>query len=83
MKGRCASLIIAPADEKQLAEALASGAGAVIVDLALAPPGDRASARARAAKFLKEAGAAGGRPGLVVGVNPLDWARRTPTSMPS
>ena len=66
------SLIIAPADEKQLAEALASGAGAVIVDLALAPPGDRASARARAAKFLKEAGAAGGRLGLVVGVNPLD-----------
>ena len=32
------SLLIAPADEKRLAEALASGADAIIVDLALAAP---------------------------------------------
>jgi citrate lyase subunit beta / citryl-CoA lyase len=66
------SLIIAPADEKRLAEALASGADAVVVDLASAPPGDRAAARARAARFLKEARAGTGGPGLVVGVNALE-----------
>jgi len=66
------SLIIAPPDEKRLAEALASGAGAVVVDLAGAAPETRAAARARAARFLKEARARGGATALVVGVNALD-----------
>ena len=66
------SLIIAPADEKRLAEALASGAGAVVVDLALASPEKRTAARAVAARFLKQARAQSGGPALVVGVNGLD-----------
>jgi citrate lyase subunit beta / citryl-CoA lyase len=66
------SLMIAPADEKRLAEALASGAGAVVVDLTLASPEKRAAARAIAAQFLTQARVRGGKPALVVGVNPLD-----------
>jgi len=66
------SLLIAPADEKRLAEALASGAGAVIVDLALAAPEKRAAARVAAARFLKQARAREGAPALVIGVNALD-----------
>jgi citrate lyase subunit beta/citryl-CoA lyase len=66
------SLIIAPADEKQLAEALTSGADAVIVDLALAAPEKRTAARALAAEFLKQARARGGGPVRAVGVNALD-----------
>ncbi len=66
------SLIIAPADEKRLAEALVSGADAVIVDLALAAPEKRAATRATAAQFLKQARARGGGPALVVGVSALD-----------
>jgi citrate lyase subunit beta / citryl-CoA lyase len=66
------SFLIAPADEKRLAEALASGAGAVIVDLALAAPEKRAAARAAAARFLKQARARDGAPALVIGVNALD-----------
>ena len=64
------SLIITPPDEKRLAEALASGADGLIVDLALSPPGDRAAARARAVRFLREA--RGGGLELLVGVNALD-----------
>ncbi len=48
------SLLIAPADEKRLAEALKSGADAIIVDLVRATPAERAAARAVAARFLKE-----------------------------
>jgi citrate lyase subunit beta / citryl-CoA lyase len=66
------SLIIAPAEEKRLAEALASGADALIVDLAIVPPEKRAAARAAAARYLREARARGGGPGLVVGVHALD-----------
>jgi citrate lyase subunit beta/citryl-CoA lyase len=66
------SLIIAPADEKRLAEALASGADALAVDLAQAAPEKRAATRATAARFLKQARARGGGPALVVGVNALD-----------
>jgi citrate lyase subunit beta / citryl-CoA lyase len=66
------SLIIAPAEEKRLAEALASGADAIVVNLALASPDDRAAARARASRFLKEARAEAGRPELVVRVNALE-----------
>jgi citrate lyase subunit beta/citryl-CoA lyase len=66
------SLILAPVDEKRLAETLASGADALIVDLTLAAPGDSAAARSAAAGFIKEARARGGGPALVVGVNRLD-----------
>jgi len=66
------SLIVAPADERRLAAALASGADALVVDLAVAPPDHRAAARAAAARFLKEARALGGGPALGVGVNALD-----------
>ena len=66
------TLLIAPADEKRLAEALTSGAEAVVVDLASAPSGDLAAARSRAARFLKEARAGTGGPRLVVGVNALE-----------
>ncbi len=66
------SLLIAPADEKRLAEALASGADAVVVDLACAAAGERVAARATAAGFLRRARARPGGPALVVAVNPLD-----------
>ena len=66
------SLIVAPADEKRLAEALASGADALVVNLALATPDQRPAARAAAARFLKAARARGGGPALIVGVNALD-----------
>jgi citrate lyase subunit beta/citryl-CoA lyase len=65
------SLLIAPADERRLAEALKSGADAVVVDLAGAAPADREAARTIAARFLKEA--RGRRaPTLIVRSNPLD-----------
>jgi citrate lyase subunit beta/citryl-CoA lyase len=66
------SLLIAPADEKRLAEALMSGADAIIVDLGQAAPGERAAARAAAARFLKETRGRGGGPALIVRPNPLD-----------
>jgi citrate lyase subunit beta/citryl-CoA lyase len=67
------SLLIAPADEKRLAEALKCGADAIIVDLAMATPAQRVAARAVAARFLKETrgrGRAG--PALIVRTNALD-----------
>jgi citrate lyase subunit beta/citryl-CoA lyase len=66
------SLIIAPADERRLAEALLSGADAVIVDLACAAAAGKEAARAIAARFLE--GTRGRRPALrpIVRVNPLD-----------
>lgn len=66
------SLLIAPADKKRLAEALISGADAVIVDLARAAAPERAAARAIAARFLKEARAASSGPVLIVRASPLD-----------
>jgi citrate lyase subunit beta / citryl-CoA lyase len=63
------SLLIAPADEQRLAEALGSGADAVIVDLALS---ERATARATAALFLKEARGKRGGPALIVRTHALD-----------
>jgi citrate lyase subunit beta/citryl-CoA lyase len=72
------SLLIAPADEQRLAEALKSGADAVIVDLAGAASTDRAGARAaaalflRAALFLKEGRGQRGGPALIVRVHALD-----------
>ena len=54
------SLLIAPADEQRLAEALESGADAIIVDLAGAAPATRDAA----ARFLKETRRQGGGPAL-------------------
>jgi citrate lyase subunit beta / citryl-CoA lyase len=65
------SLLIAPADEKRLAEALKSGADAVIVDLAGAAPAERTSARTVAARFLMEGRGRDG-PALMVRTNALD-----------
>jgi citrate lyase subunit beta / citryl-CoA lyase len=66
------SLLIAPADEQRLAEALKSGADAVIVDLAGAASTDRARALAAAALFLKEAHGRQGGPALIVRIHALD-----------
>src|ERR1700761_7247028 len=66
------SLLIAPADEKRLAEALRSGADAVVVDLAGAEPSTRAGARAAAGRFLKETRGRAGEPALIVRANALD-----------
>jgi citrate lyase subunit beta/citryl-CoA lyase len=66
------SLLIAPADEQRLAEALRSGADAVIVDLARAAAPERAAARAAGARFLKGTRGRGARPKLIVRPNPLD-----------
>jgi citrate lyase subunit beta / citryl-CoA lyase len=66
------SLLIAPADEQRLAEALESGADAIIVDLAQAAPAERAAARAAAARFLKEARGQLGGPTLILRANALD-----------
>jgi citrate lyase subunit beta / citryl-CoA lyase len=66
------SLLIAPADEQRLAEALKSGADAVVVDLPQAAPATRAGARAEAAHFLKEARGKRGGPALIVRIHALD-----------
>jgi len=66
------SLLIAPADEKRLVEALRSGADAVVVDLAGAEPSKRAGARAAAERFLKETRGRAGGPALIVRANALD-----------
>jgi citrate lyase subunit beta/citryl-CoA lyase len=65
------SLLIAPADDKRLAEALTSGADGVIVDLAWAAPAERTRARAAAARFLKERRGRDG-PTLILRTNALD-----------
>ena len=66
------SLLMAPADEQKLAEALESGADAIVVDLAQAAPGERAGARVAAAQFLKAARRRGGGPVLIVRANALN-----------
>jgi citrate lyase subunit beta/citryl-CoA lyase len=66
------SLLIAPAEQARLAEALKSAADAVIVDLAHTTPADRAAARAAAGRFLKEVRGPGARPKLIVRPNSLD-----------
>ena len=66
------SLLMAPGDEQKLAEALESGADAMVVDLAQAAPGERAGARVAAAQFLKAARRRGGGPVLIVRANALD-----------
>ena len=67
------SLIVAPADEERLAEALASGADGLVVDLAFAPPSGKAAARVLAARFLEEARARRSGPALIVGLGALDF----------
>jgi citrate lyase subunit beta/citryl-CoA lyase len=62
------SLLIAPADEQRLAEALNSGADAIIVDLGQAAPATRDAA----ARFLKETRSEGGGPALIVTIHALD-----------
>jgi citrate lyase subunit beta/citryl-CoA lyase len=66
------SLLIAPADEQRLAEALNSGADAIVVDLAQPAPAERAAARAAAARFLEEARGRLGGPMLILRANALD-----------
>ena len=66
------SLLIAPADEKRLAEALKSGANAIVIDLAGAEPATRAGARAAAQRFLKDTRRRGGGPALIVRTTALD-----------
>jgi citrate lyase subunit beta/citryl-CoA lyase len=66
------SLLIASADEQQLAEALTSRADAILVDLARAAPATRAAARAVAARFLNEARGDPSGLVLIVRANALD-----------
>jgi citrate lyase subunit beta / citryl-CoA lyase len=66
------SLLIAPADETRLAEALKSGADALVVDLAQALPPGRPAARAQVARFLEGARGLGSGPMLIVRPNALD-----------
>ena len=66
------SLLIAPADEQRLAEALESGADAIIVDLGQAAPATTAGAPDAAARFLKETRSQGGGPALIVRIHALD-----------
>jgi citrate lyase subunit beta / citryl-CoA lyase len=66
------SLLIAAADELRLAEALKSGADAILVDLAQAAAAAKAGARAAAARFLKEARGQPGGPTLIVRSHALD-----------
>ena len=66
------SLLIAPAHEQKLAEALESGADAIIVDLAQAAPAERAGAREASARFLKYPRRRGPGPVLIVRIDPPD-----------
>jgi citrate lyase subunit beta / citryl-CoA lyase len=66
------SFLLASANEQRLAEALTSGADAVIVDLARAAPATRVAARAAATGFLKQARRKPGGPVLIVRANALD-----------
>jgi citrate lyase subunit beta / citryl-CoA lyase len=65
------SLLIAPPEEQRLAEALQSGADAIIVDIAQAAPAIRA-ARVVAAQFLKEARGKPRVPALIIRTHALD-----------
>jgi citrate lyase subunit beta / citryl-CoA lyase len=66
------SLLIAPADERRLAEALNSGADAIVIDLAGPAAADRAAARASAARFLEATRSPNAGPKRIVKVSPLD-----------
>ena len=77
------SLLIAPADEKRLAEALASGADAVIVDLAQAAPAKGLRRGPRRRGFSSMARARDGAPALVIASTRSIRAKPTLTSMRS
>jgi citrate lyase subunit beta / citryl-CoA lyase len=66
------SLLIAPADERRLAEALESGAAAVIADLAAVAPAEGARARQSSAQWLQKARGRVDSLGLFVRVHALD-----------
>ena len=66
------SLLLVPADEQKLAEAVDSCADAIIVDLAEAGSAERAGARAAAAQFFKAARGRPGGPLLILRANALD-----------
>jgi citrate lyase subunit beta / citryl-CoA lyase len=66
------SLLVAPPDERRLAEALKSDADAIVVDLDRITAAQRAEARMAAAAFLRETRARGGTPTLIVRIHPLD-----------
>jgi citrate lyase subunit beta / citryl-CoA lyase len=66
------SLLIAPPEEQRLAEALQSGADAIIVDIAQAAPAIRAGARVVAAQFLQNALGKRGVPALIIRTHALD-----------
>jgi citrate lyase subunit beta / citryl-CoA lyase len=72
------SLLIAPADEQRLAEALNSGADAIIVDLAQAALTEMERIRAATARFLKEARGRPGGPMLIVRPNALNVGETDP-----
>jgi citrate lyase subunit beta / citryl-CoA lyase len=72
------SLLIAPADEQRLAEALNSGADAIIVDLAGAAPAERGAARAAAAQFFSAKRRKPGGPMLIVRANALNSGETDP-----
>jgi citrate lyase subunit beta/citryl-CoA lyase len=66
------SLLIAPADEKLLAEALTARADAITIDLGAAAQAERAEARATAERFLKLTRGRGGGPARIVRTHALD-----------
>src|SRR3984885_10811116 len=66
------SLLITPADEQRLAEALNRRAHTIFVDLAQGAPAGRVASRAAAARFLKETPGRLGGPMLIVRANALD-----------
>jgi citrate lyase subunit beta / citryl-CoA lyase len=66
------SLLIAPANEQQLAEALTSGADAIVIDLAGVAPAERAAARTAATEFINQPRRRPVGPLLIVRANALD-----------
>jgi citrate lyase subunit beta / citryl-CoA lyase len=66
------SLLIAPADEQRLTEALKSEADAVVIDLAGATPAEKGAARALAARVLKAGRGRGAGAKVIVRLSPLD-----------
>ena len=76
------SLLIAPAHEERLAEALKSAADAIVVDLAGAKPSERSGARTAAERFLKKTCGLSRGVARIVRTNAPIRARPTPISTP-
>jgi citrate lyase subunit beta / citryl-CoA lyase len=66
------SFLFAPPDERQLAQALESGADALVIDLAAAHPSGRVGARSAVARFLETMRGRSAGPALIVRPNALD-----------